>query len=97
MRGNYRRCVVRLERSMTLSQQTAKLEEDFAELKSLTSFIVATINLNFVRGKLITNPESSKEELGSLINSWTERFYKVCPPEIGEKMIIKDGEIIKDK
>ncbi len=82
---------------MNLSQQTAKLEEDFAELKSLTSFIVATINLNFARGKLTTNPESSKEELRSLIISWTHRFYKVCPPEIGEKIIIKDGKITKDE
>ena len=79
MRGNYRRCAIRLERTMTLSQQTAKLEEDFAAIKELAGMMVGTLQVNFLRGTLTTAPESSKEQLKSLLDSWSARYNAIVP------------------
>ncbi len=64
---------------MNLSQQTAKLEEDFAALKDLAGMMVATLQINFLRGGITTNPESSKEELKSLLDSWSARYNSIVP------------------
>ena len=67
---------------MILSDQTAKLEKDFAALKELAGFMLATIHVNFLRGTLTTNPESSKEELKSLLDSWSAQYNDIVPTEI---------------
>lgn len=67
---------------MILSQQTAKLEEDFAALKRLTGTMVGTLHVNFLRGTLTTNPESSRGELKSLLDSWSAQYENIVPVTI---------------
>lgn len=64
---------------VNLSQQTAKLEEDFAALKELAGMMVATLQINFLRGTLTTNPESSKGELKNLLDSWSAQYNSIIP------------------
>lgn len=72
---------------MNLSQQTAKLEENFAALKDLAGMMVATLQVNFLRGTLTTNPESSKEELKKLLDSWSAQYNSIVPT-----VILRDDE-----
>lgn len=48
---------------VNLSQQTAKLEEDFAALKDLAGMMVATLQINFLRGGNLFSKRFSAEIL----------------------------------
>lgn len=64
-----------------LHQKVEKLEKDFAELKRLTGMIVGTLQVNFLRGTLTTNPESLKGDLKKLLDSWSAQYNDIVPTE----------------
>ena len=41
--------------------------------------MVATLQINFLRGGITTNPESSKEELKRLLDSWSAQYNNIVP------------------